>query len=104
MMKVQVREGTGAPAGSVAASAYESYLKALGYLQRYDKPGNPDLAISALNSEVEKDHRFVLGYATLGEAYRLKFLMVHDPASVEQAFANCRKSLEIDDGVRAVQF
>ncbi len=102
MMKVQVPEGTGAPAGSVAASAYESYLKALGYLQRYDKPGNPDLAISALNAEVEKDHRFALGYATLGEAYRLKFLMVHDPASVEQAFANCRKALEIDDRLPAV--
>ena len=102
MMKVKVPEGTSAPAGSVAASAYESYLKALGYLQRYDLPGNPDLAISALNSEVEKDHRFALGYATLGEAYRLKFLMVHDPASVEQAFANCRKALEIDDRLPAV--
>jgi serine/threonine-protein kinase len=102
MMKVKVPEGTGAPAGSLAASAYESYLKALGYLQRYDLPGNPDLAISALNSEVEKDHRFALGYATLGEAYRLKFLMVHDPASVEQAFANCRKALEIDDRLPAV--
>ena len=102
MMKVKVPEGSGAPAGSVAASAYESYLKALGYLQRYDLPGNPDLAISALNSEVEKDHRFALGYATLGEAYRLKFLMVHDPASVEQAFANSRKALEIDDRLPAV--
>ncbi len=103
MMKVKVPEGTSAPAGSVAASAYESYLKALGYLQRYDLPGNPDLAISALNSEVEKDHRFALGYATLGEAYRLKFLMVHDPASVEQAFANSRKALEIDDRLPAVR-
>src|SRR5258708_19098374 len=102
MMKVKVPEGTSAPAGSVAASAYESYLKALGYLQRYDLPRNPDLAISALNSAVEQDHRFALGYATLGEAYRLKFLMVHDPASVEQAFANCRKALEIDDRLPAV--
>src|SRR5260370_5337014 len=45
MMKVKVPEGTSAPAGSVAASAYESYLKALAYLQRYDPPRNPDLAI-----------------------------------------------------------
>ena len=28
----------------MAPGEYESYLKALGYLQRYDKPGNPDLA------------------------------------------------------------
>lgn len=102
MMKVNAPDASHAAAGSVAPSAYESYLKALGYLQRYDKPGNPDLAISGLNSAVESDPRFALGYATLGEAYRLKFLMVHDPASVEQAFANCRKALEIDDRLPAV--
>jgi serine/threonine-protein kinase len=102
LMKVKVIEAVGAPAGSVAPSAYESYLKALGYLQRYDKPGNPDLAISALNSARQKDPRFALGYATLGEAYRLKFLMDHDPASVEQAFANCRKAVELDERLPAV--
>ncbi len=103
MMKVKVPEGNVASAGSVAATAYEFYLKALGYMQRYDRPGNPDLAISALNSAVERDSHFALGYATLGEAYRLKFLMVHDPASIEHAFANCRKALEIDERLPAVR-
>lgn len=102
MMKVNASDATLAAAGSVVPSAYESYLKALGYLQRYDKPGNPDLAISALNSAVEYDPRFALGYATLGEAYRLKFLMDHDPASVEQALANCRKAVKIDEHLTAV--
>jgi len=80
----------------------ESYLKALGYLQRYNKPGNPDLAISVLKAAVEQNPRFALGFATLGEAYRLKFLMDHDPASVEQAFANCRKAVEIDEHLPSV--
>jgi eukaryotic-like serine/threonine-protein kinase len=102
MMKVNASGVSQAAAGSVAPSAYESYLKALGYLQRYDKPGNPDLAISALNSAVENDPRFALGYATLGEAYRLKFLMDHNPASVEQALANCRKAVKIDERLPAV--
>jgi serine/threonine-protein kinase len=102
MMKVNASDASHAAAGSVVPSAYESYLKALGYLQRYDKPGNPDLAISALNSAVENDPRFALGYATLGEAYRLKFLMDHDPASVAQALANCRKAVEIDERLPAV--
>lgn len=102
LMKVKLSEEARTPAGSVAPSTYESYLKALGYLQRYDKPGNPDLAISALHSAVEKDPRFALGYATLGEAYRLKFLMDHDPASVEQALANCRKALKLDERLPAV--
>jgi eukaryotic-like serine/threonine-protein kinase len=102
LMKVRVSDAARAPAGSVTPSAYESYLKALAYMQRYDKPGNADLAVSALNSAVEKDPRFALGYATLGEAYRLKFLMDHHPALVEQALANCRRALQIDDRLPAV--
>ena len=34
--------------GAAAPAAYESYVKALGYMQRYDKPGNLDQAIAAL--------------------------------------------------------
>ena len=86
----------------VAPTAYESYLKALGYLQRYDKPGNPDLAISELKSAVQQNPRFALGFAGLGEAYRLKFLMDNNPASVEQALANCRNALDIDKRLPAV--
>src|SRR6266480_1538456 len=103
LLKIKVTQAAHTPAGSVVPSAYESYLKALAYLQRYDKPGNADLAISALNSAIEKDPRFALGYATLGEAYRLKFLMDHHPAWVDQALANCRRALEIDDRFPAVR-
>ncbi|HYT22903.1 MAG TPA: protein kinase [Candidatus Polarisedimenticolia bacterium] len=102
MMRVKSSEASQTPAGNVAPGTYESYLKALAYLQRYDKPGNPDLAISALTSAVQKNPRFALGYATLGEAYRLKFLMDHHPAWVDQAFANCRTALQLDDRLPAV--
>ena len=102
LMKVSSASRVAAPAASVAPSAYESYLKALGYMQRYDKPGNPERAISELKSAVQKDPHFALGYATLGEAYRLKFLMDHDPASVENALANCRKALEMDQRLPTV--
>jgi serine/threonine-protein kinase len=102
LMKVSSASIVAAPAASVAPSAYESYLKALGYMQRYDKPGNPERAISELKSAVQKDPHFALGYATLGEAYRLKFLMDHDPASVENALANSRKALEMDQRLPSV--
>ena len=96
LMKVGSGSMVAAPAASVTPSAYESYLKALGYMQRYDKPGNPERAISELKSAVEKDSHFALGYATLGEAYRLKFLMDHDPVSVGHALAFCQKAVELD--------
>jgi serine/threonine-protein kinase len=97
LMKVRVPEASRSPAGSVAPSAYESYLKALGYMQRYDKPGNLDLAISVLNSAVKTDPRFALGYATLGEAYRLKYQTEHHPAWLGEAASYCQKAVQIDD-------
>lgn len=36
--------------GRVDPAAYEDYLKALGYIDRFDKPGNLDLAIGALQT------------------------------------------------------
>jgi serine/threonine protein kinase/tetratricopeptide (TPR) repeat protein len=102
MMKVSAGGIRTAPTATVAPSAYESYLKALGYLQRYDKPGNPALAITELNSALAQNPRFALGYATLGEAYRLKFLMDHDPSSVELALSNCRKALDLDSHLPSV--
>src|SRR5207249_7209390 len=102
MMKINASDALNADAGNVVPSAYESYLKALGYLQRYDKPGNPDLAISELKSAVQQNPRFALGYAALGEAYRLKFLMDHNPASVQLSLANCRTALELDERLPVV--
>jgi serine/threonine protein kinase/tetratricopeptide (TPR) repeat protein len=97
LMKVKVSESARALPGSVAPSAYESYLKALGYIQRYDKPGNLDLAISTLNAAVKTDARFALGFATLGEAYRLKYQTEHHPGWLADAAANCQKAIQIDD-------
>jgi serine/threonine-protein kinase len=102
MMRVNMAEDAFVPAKGIAPSSYESYVKALGYLQRYDKPGNIDLAITALNSAVETDARFALGYATLGEAYRLKYQTDHHPGWIELATTNCRKAVEIDDRLPAV--
>src|SRR5215831_1656277 len=96
MMKVSSQGVSPRNRTAVAPTTYQAYLKALGYLQRYDKPGNPALAISELDSAVAETPSFALGYATLGEAYRLKFLMDHDPAAIEAAFASCRKAIGLD--------
>lgn len=88
--------------GSVNPAAYEDYLTALGYMQRYDKPGNVDLAIQALKNSVMTDPRFALGYAQLGEAYRLKNRLDQNPNWLAEAQANCRKAAEIDNQIPAV--
>ena len=88
--------------GSVNAGAYELYLKALGYTQRYDKPGNLDLAIAALSSAVKADPRFALGYAQLGEAYRLKYQLDKNSQWIDEALANCQKAQQLNDRLPVV--
>jgi tetratricopeptide (TPR) repeat protein len=88
--------------GSLVPAAYEQYLKALGYVQRYDKPGNLDSAITALEAAVKTDPRFAVGYAELGEAYRLKYLTEVNPKWIDEALANCQKAAELDDHLPAI--
>ncbi len=83
--------------GSVNPAAYEDYLKALGYMQRYDKPGNLDLAVVALKNSVHTDPRFALGYAQLGEAYRLKYQVDQDTKWLDEAQAYGQRAVELDN-------
>src|ERR1700733_4816982 len=90
-----------ATGGSANPAAYESYLKALGYVLRYDTAGNLDLAITALNGSVKTDPQFALGFAELGEAYRLKNQVDPNPKWIDEASANSSHALQLDDRLPA---
>jgi eukaryotic-like serine/threonine-protein kinase len=85
--------------GAAAPAAYESYLKALGYMQRYDKPGNIDQAIAALSGAVASDQQFALGYAGLGEAYRLKYQLDKNPKWTELALTSATKATALNSNL-----
>jgi serine/threonine-protein kinase len=103
LMKLDVSPEMASAGGAGAApAAYESYLTALGYVQRYDKPGNLDLAIAALQEAVKTDPRFALGYAELGEAYRLKYKLDQNPKWIDEAMANCSRAARLDDRLPAI--
>ena len=87
--------------GSLKPAAYEDYLTALGYPQRFDKPGNLDLAITALEKAIQTDPGFALGYAQLGEAYRLKYTVEQNAHWLDEALAYCQKAAELDNHVPA---
>ena len=87
---------------SSVPAAYEAYLKALGYIQRYDKLGNLDLAISELRLALTRDPQFAIGYAELGETYRLKYQQDHDRKWIEEALSNCKQALALDNRLSAV--
>jgi eukaryotic-like serine/threonine-protein kinase len=88
--------------GAVTPAAYEGYVTALGLMHRYDKPGNLDQAISSLETAVATDPRFALGYAQLGEAYRMKYNLDKNPKWIEEALANGQKAAELDDRLPSV--
>ncbi len=85
--------------GAVNPAAYEDYLKALGYMQRYDKPGNLDQAITALKNSVHTDPRFALGYAQLGEAYLRKYKTDQNTQWLDEAQGYGQKAIEIDNRI-----
>ncbi|HTW45624.1 MAG TPA: protein kinase [Acidobacteriaceae bacterium] len=88
--------------GRVDPAAYEGYLKALGYMDRYDKPGNLDLAIAALKQSIQTDPQFALGYAAAGEAYRLKYRVDQNLQWLNEAQAYSQKAVELDNSIPAV--
>ncbi|HEX5234930.1 MAG TPA: protein kinase [Silvibacterium sp.] len=88
--------------GRVNPAAYEDYLTALGYMQRYDKPGNLDSAITALQRSTQTDPGFALGYVAAGEAYRLKYRVDQNLHWLDEAQANCQKAAELDNSVPAI--
>jgi eukaryotic-like serine/threonine-protein kinase len=102
MMHIEVTPEMLRATGGVNGGAYELYLKALGYTQRYDKPGNLDLAIASLDNAVKADPRFALGFAQLGEAYRLKYQLDKDTKWIDEALENCQKAQQLNDRLPAV--
>ncbi|MGB7188859.1 MAG: protein kinase, partial [Acidobacteriaceae bacterium] len=103
LMNVPEVGGSLRASGSAASpAAYEDYLRALGYMQRYDKPGNLDQAVAALQQSIQTDPRFALAYAELGETYRIQSTVTKDPKWLAEAEANAQKAAEIDSNIPAV--
>lgn len=88
--------------GRVNPAAYEGYLTALGLMQRYDKPGNLDQAIAALQNSLKADPGFALAYAQIGEAYRVKSNVEQNPRWLVEAEANAKKAVELDNRIPSV--
>jgi serine/threonine-protein kinase len=101
LMNISVRDYDSKRMGDEPATraAYEDYLAGLGYFQRYDKPGNIDLAITSLQSALNTDPRFALGYARLAQVYTSKYLLTSDPQWLSQAELYGRRAAELDDRV-----
>jgi len=98
LMDISVKEDLVHP-GAGSGAAYEDYLAGVGYFQRFDKPGNLELATTALESAVKKDPRFALGYANLAQVYLMRYRIEKNPEYLKQAEASAKQAAELDDKV-----
>jgi serine/threonine-protein kinase len=81
--------------------AYSSYLRGLGYLQDYSKPENIESAIAAFNASLEKDPRYSLAHAGVGEAYWQMYEHTRDRHLVGQALEACQRAVSLGAGQAA---
>ncbi len=79
-----------------SAGAYDLYLQARGYLERFDKPGNLDRAVKLLESALNKDARYALAWSALSQANWLQYRASKDSKWLELAQENGLRAIEID--------
>jgi serine/threonine protein kinase/tetratricopeptide (TPR) repeat protein len=78
--------------GTSQSAAYDFYLTGRGYLQEYQKPENVESAMELFRRALEKDPKFALAYAGLGESYWQKYEITHDRAWVAKALEACQSA------------
>ena len=88
--------------GTTAVGAYEQYVQGRGYLRRFDRSENVDLAIERFTRAIAADNRYALAHAGLGEAYWRKYELDKDLSWIDRAVDSCGQALKIDDRLAPV--
>jgi tetratricopeptide (TPR) repeat protein len=100
MLQLELTPGTlrTLRAGETQSSdAYEAYLQARGFMQRYEKTENIDAAIRLFQLAASRDSTFALAYAGLGEAYWRKFRATKERPWLDRAITSCSHAVELND-------
>jgi tetratricopeptide (TPR) repeat protein/TolB-like protein/tRNA A-37 threonylcarbamoyl transferase component Bud32 len=83
--------------GTTTPGAFDLYTQGRGYLQRYEQSQNIASAISLFKSALEKDPRYALAEAALGEAYWRMYMQTKDSQWAEQAAEASNSASEMND-------
>jgi serine/threonine protein kinase/tetratricopeptide (TPR) repeat protein len=71
--------------GTTVLTAYDFYVQGIGYLQRYERLENVELAITLFQRAIMADQNFAQAQAALAQAYWYKYSATKDPQWAEQA-------------------
>jgi len=84
--------------GTSEPAAYDYYLRGRGYLMEYQKPENVDSAMELFKRSLERDPKYMLAYAGLGESYWRKYQATHASEWVTRALEACQKAAAEGEG------
>jgi serine/threonine-protein kinase len=88
--------------GTAVDAALPFYVAGLGYLRRYDRPKNVDLAIDAFQKAVTLDPKYVLALAGLAQAWWRKYDLAKDPEAIDKAWDDVSRALALNDQLALV--
>ncbi len=83
------------------SEAYAAYLKGIGYLARFDTPGNIDLAVENLKKATVTDPNFANAYASLARAYRWKAEVTKEKHWMDRGIESARTGVRLGPNVAA---
>jgi len=89
--------------GTTVPAAYDFYVQGVGYLQRYERPENVEIAINLLRRATQEDANYAQAYAALAQAYWHKYDATQDPRSIQDAKAGVQAATNLNSRLPEVQ-
>lgn len=105
MLQVEIKPGVSGiitRGGTNISDAYEYYLQGVGYLQRYEDPGNLEAAVRVFELAIKQDSLYAQAYAGLAEAYWRQYEFSKNSEFVPLAAGHAESALKIDDQLAEV--
>lgn len=84
------------PERTASPRAYETYVRALGLLQRYDRRAAMEQAVTLFREALREDPSYAAAYAGLGEAYWRLYEATSDTSWIGLAWAACDTALALN--------
>ena len=89
----------GAQASNLSADQNVTYLASLGYLERWDKPGDLEAAIQGFTSVTAKAPEFAPAYSGLANCYLRRYQATKDGHALELAELNAAHGAQLNGGL-----
>jgi serine/threonine protein kinase/tetratricopeptide (TPR) repeat protein len=89
--------------GTTVLTAYDFYVQGIGYLQRYERLENVELAIVLFQRAITADQNYAQAQAALAQAFWYKYSATKDSQWVEHARTAVRSAESLDSRLTDVQ-